>query len=235
MSNVSVKVTPPWGLYTGGDIKGDRSSPSLRNAVLVERPEKYSQPAPNVEIVSTNMGALGSPRQFITQRAEEERDKRSVSEMLAEEKKILRHIEMLQKSEESLKGVLADMKRSKGKKGPTDPLFEAKEEELLLKQRVISEQAASLKKIRDIRVQLESALSEKKLASLLHKSRERVSQAMHRDPSLVLASFREEESRLAEQERALELALADELEAEEMYEKEQNNAGAHDPPPLLSI
>ena len=228
---VSVKVSPPWGLYTGDirlerspslrEARSDRASPTLRNTQQ-ERAGNVPVSAPSVEVVGSVV-----PRQFgSSQKVEEDRDKRSVSEMVAEEKKILRSIESLQKAEESLKNVVADLKRSKGKKSTLDPIVEAKEEELLLKQRTIAENAASLRKLRDLRAQLESAISEKKISQLIHKSRERITVALHRDPSIVLAGFREEEARLAEQERALEHALADEIEAEEIYEKEGNQAGA---------
>ncbi len=186
-----------------------------------------------LEIVSGGGGGgggggmrVGSPKGFTSSsKAEEERDKRNVAELVAEEKKLLRGIEALQKSEESLRGTVNDMRRGRGRKGALDPLLEAKVEELEIKVRAINDHATSLKRLRDLRAQLESAISEKKISHIMQKSRERVSQAQHRDPSLVLASFREEEARLLEQERALEGALADELEAEEAYEKEGNEAG----------
>lgn len=185
-----------------------------------------------LEIVSGGGGGggggmrVGSPKGFTSSsKAEEERDKRNVAELVAEEKKLLRGIEALQKSEESLRTTVNDMRRGRGRKGALDPLLEAKVEELEIKVRAINDHATSLKRLRDLRAQLESAISEKKISHIMQKSRERVSQAQHRDPSLVLASFREEEARLLEQERALEGALADELEAEEAYEKEGNEAG----------
>lgn len=234
------------GAPLGGD-SGKVASPALRpqsSGMLVTS----STSAPNIsagggppgvggggggtqlEIVSGGVGGggmrVGSPKGFTSSsKAEEERDKRNVAELVAEEKKLLRGIEALQKSEESLRATVNDMRRGRGRKGALDPLLEAKVEELEIKVRAINDHATSLKRLRDLRAQLESAISEKKISHIMQKSRERVSQAQHRDPSLVLASFREEEARLLEQERALEGALADELEAEEAYEKEGNEAG----------
>jgi len=168
---------------------------------------------------------VGSPKSYSSSKAEEERDKKNVAELVAEEKKLLRGIEALQKSEESLRATVNDMRRGRGRKGALDPLLEAKVEELDIKVRAINDHATSLKRLRDLRAQLEAAIAEKKITHIMQKSRERVTQAQHKDPSLVLASFREEEARLLEQERALEGALADELEAEEAYEKEGNEAG----------
>ncbi len=157
-------------------------------------------------------------------RREEERDRRSLADIVAQEKSLLRACEALQKQADALQAALVELKR--GKKRMDTPIVAAKVEELALKHRLIQEHASTLKTLRALRCDLEVALSGRKLQALVLTTKERVQEMAGRDPAQVLRDISDEENRLLDQERILEEALNNEMDNEEGGRERDNEAGA---------
>ena len=170
--------------------------------------------------------ARRSPRTHSAAAAsQEERDRRCLQDIQSQEKSLLRACEGLQKQADVLSAALHEMRRSKRVRMDT-PMAEAKQQELDLKQRLLKENAHTLRTLRGLRCELEMALSGKKLQALVSSTRERMQEVSGRDPTQVLQEVSAEEQRLQDQEQLLEEALQVEMDKEGAGRQNGNEAGA---------
>jgi hypothetical protein len=164
------------------------------------------------------------PRSSPQHASQEERDRRTLQEIQGQEKSLLRACDALQRQADALQAGLAEQRRAK--KRMDTPMLQAKAEELLLKQRLLAENAATLRTLRALRCQLEVALSGRRLQALVSSTQVRVLEVSGRDPVQVLRDIAEEEQRLQDQEMILEEALDEEMGKEEAGKQNGNEAGA---------